>query len=196
MPYFTMGLAGWPEGGHAASAVLLRDGVPVVFVEEERVTRIKRAEDRSPFEAIEECLRVSGVPWREINEVTYGFDIPAAYATVSRTLDRDVLDVLVPEELLRIHRPAFHPVTHHLAHAASAFLCSDLPEATIVVADGTGESVATSIFRGDANGIELLHSFPTRLSLGFFYQAATFVAGFGAGAEGKLMGLASYGTPQ
>src|ERR1700743_1211398 len=99
----TMGLSGWPDGGHAASAVLLRDGVPVVFIEQERVTRVKHAYDCSPFEAIEECLRVTGVPWLAIDEVTFGFDIPAAYATVDRALDRDVLDVLVPEELLREH---------------------------------------------------------------------------------------------
>src|SRR5436309_2532184 len=123
MPSFSIGLSGWPEGGHAASAVLLRDGVPLVFIEQERVTRKKHSYDCSPFEAIEECLRVSGVPWEQVEDVCYGFDAPATYATVGRTLDRDVLDVLVPEHLLRLHRPRFHSTPHHLAHAASAFLC-------------------------------------------------------------------------
>lgn len=195
MARYTLGLSGWPDGGHDASAVLLADGVPIVFIEQERITRTKHAENQSPFEAIEECLRVGGVPWRAVEEVTYGFDIPAAYATVGGTLDRDVLDFLVPEDLLREHRPEFHAVEHHIAHAASAFMCCDLPEATVLVVDGTGETAATSIYHASSAGFRLLRSFPTRLSLGFFYQTATSVAGLGSYAEGKLMGLASYGKP-
>lgn len=195
MASYTLGLSGWPDGGHDASAVLLCDGVPIVFIEQERVTRIKHAENCSPFEAIEECLRVANVPWHAVEEVTYGFDIPATYATVDKTLDREVLEFLVPEDLLREHRPQFHAVEHHVAHAASAFLCCDLPEATVLVVDGTGETAATSIYHASSSGLRLLRSFSTRLSLGFFYQTATVVAGLGANGEGKLMGLASYGRP-
>jgi len=176
--------------------VILRDGVPITFIEQERVTREKHSEDCSPFEAIEECLRVSGVPWSAVDEVVYGFDLAETYASVDRTLDDDALAILVPDHLLRTHRPEFRTVSHHLAHAASSFLCSHLREATILVADGTGESSATTLYYGNRNGIHQIRSFPTRLSLGFFYQAATFVAGFGGGAEGKLMGLAPYGAPR
>lgn len=191
----TLGVSGWHEGGHAASAVLLKNGIPLVMIEEERVTRIKRSEDTPPTAAIYECLSVSGVSWADVDCVAHGYDINETYATVGRTLELPVIDYLIPPELLKEHRPKFVKVKHHLAHAASAFLCSDWSQATIVVVDGTGESESTTIFKATTTGIEEILSIPTSLSLGFFYQAATFVAGLGPGAEGKLMGLASYGNP-
>lgn len=189
-----LGLSGWHEGGHAASAVLVEDGVPVMLIEQERVNRDKNAEDQPPHAAIRELLARTGTAWSEIDLVTHGFDIDAAYATVERAAP-SILDALVPADLLNEWRPAFSKVGHHLAHAASGFFASDFDAATVIVVDGTGEDVATSVFHAQGTEIERLYGNSTAESLGFYYQSATFAAGFNGSAAGKLMGLASYGDP-
>ena len=49
-----------------------------------------------------------------------------------------------------------HFSEHHLSHAASAFYSSNLENAAILVADGVGEWVTTTIARSKNNKIEVL----------------------------------------
>ncbi len=88
-------------------------------------------------------------------------------------------------------------VAHHRAHAASAFRTSGLEQATVVTADGKGDGLSATIYRGAPDGrMELLRSSRAADSLGAFYQAATEALGFiPVDGEYKTMGLAALGAP-
>ena len=89
---------------------------------------------------------------------------------------------------------------HHDAHAAGAFFPSGFDEALILVADGTGESESTSIYSGKGHEISRISSELTNdFSLGILYQYFTEWLGYRTHNTsqhcGKIMGLASYGSP-
>ncbi len=92
--------------------------------------------------------------------------------------------------------PPLRYYPHHRCHAASAFWCSGLARAAVLVMDGSGEEVATTGWRGDGLELERLWSHDLPHSLGWFYSAFTEYLGFRHSRdEGKLMGLAAYGRP-
>lgn len=84
-------------------------------------------------------------------------------------------------------------MSHHLAHASSAFRCSNFKKSNILVIDGKGETEGTSLFVGNNNDIELIKSFPAQNSFGALYSRMTMALGLGDFGEGKLMGLGPYG---
>jgi carbamoyltransferase len=94
----------------------------------------------------------------------------------------------------RIPPIRFHQ--HHLCHAATAFYCSGLSEAAVLVFDGHGEERTVSIFRGEGRALREVRHIGLPHSLGWFYCAATEYLGWDANeGEVKLMGLAPYGRP-
>ncbi|MBA3470377.1 MAG: carbamoyl transferase [Herpetosiphonaceae bacterium] len=89
-----------------------------------------------------------------------------------------------------------HLVDHHLAHAASSFYISPFADAAILSIDGLG-SDGTCTFMGVGHGSKIHEirrvKFPH--SMGAFYSVVTGYLGFKPTMdEGKVMGLASYGT--
>jgi carbamoyltransferase len=93
-------------------------------------------------------------------------------------------------------RPRLWFVEHHEAHAACAYRTGPHDRALIVTADGVGDDVCLTISRGEEGAIRRLRTFYYPHSLGQFYTACTQVLGFRAGRhEGKITGLAGYGTP-
>ena len=86
---------------------------------------------------------------------------------------------------------------HHESHAASAFYPSPYREAAIVTLDGVGEWTTTSYGYGRDAEIHTLADIKFPHSLGLFYSAFTYFAGFKVNSgEYKLMGLAPYGEPK
>lgn len=92
-------------------------------------------------------------------------------------------------------RIAHYYVAHHRAHAAAAFRLCGMPEATVVTADGKGDGLCGTIYRGQRDGtLALARSSPAADSLGSFYQAVTEALGFiPVDGEYKTMGLAARG---
>lgn len=85
-------------------------------------------------------------------------------------------------------------VSHHLAHAYSAYFCSNFQKAGILTIDGHGEELCTQLSIGENNTIRAVETFPIPHSLGWFYAAITEYLGFlPYRDEGKVMGLAAYG---
>jgi carbamoyltransferase len=89
-----------------------------------------------------------------------------------------------------------HLVDHHLAHAASAYVSSPFDEAAIFSVDGIG-SDGTCTLLGVGRGVKIQElrrvKFPH--SLGALYSTVTGYLGFyPTRDEGKVMGLAPYGT--
>src|SRR5579864_4467983 len=151
--------------GHDAAAALLVDGVPVAAAAEERFNRQKHSAC-FPSGAIHSCLAQSGLAIEDIDEIAHGFDY-APYRNIlsldqtSAELYRDVYSKEALLALVNRHLPGFptqriHQVSHHLAHAASAYYTSGWDDCLVVVIDGMGEAHSASIYRGSPSGLELL----------------------------------------
>lgn len=119
------------------------------------------------------------------------------FLTSNKADDRLVLPVYMDTFPLR-NNCKIIPIHHHLSHAASAYYTSGLYEedTLIIVMDGAGDEVSTSLWKGYKSRIELLRSYDTTSSLGWFYSAVTEALGWRHGSdEWKTMGLAPYGNP-
>ncbi len=197
-----------------SSACLLRNGIMIAAVEEERFRRIKHWAG-FPSEAIRYCLAEAGISLDQVDHVALNQDGKAnlgkklAYTITKRpdlgmVLDRlrnkreragvaDHFAAAFPGERFT---GQVHQVEHHMAHLSSAFHVSPFNEAVVVSVDGFGDfaSAAWGVGRGTQIDLEDKVYFPH--SLGIFYQALTQFIGFpNYGDEYKVMGLAPYGQP-
>lgn len=182
-------------GPHDASAALLRDGELVAMLEQERLSRKRYAFGQSPSGAVAACLVQEGINIGAVTEIAVGWDVPALMEIEGRKFnERDFIAWLLGvagESSQRI--PPLRFVPHHIAHAASAFYTSGMSEAAILVVDGRGEDIATTLAIGRPCGIEVIRTWGTNLSLGHLYGWAAEWAGLTMWGTGKLMGLAAYG---
>ncbi len=183
---YILGINGGVRMGYQdISAVLVKDGVVIAAIEEERLNRIKNSPNQLPERAIVEVLSIGEITIQDIGIVaTHGSTWGDQYQEVLTGYFKNTFSY-VP----RIER--YH---HHDCHAASAFYHSGYDEALVISIDGSGDGVCTQISIGDANGLKLLHRFERPNSLGLFYSLVTQFCGFKKDSdEYKLMGLASYG---
>jgi carbamoyltransferase len=183
-------------GPHDASAALLRDGELVAMLEQERFSRNKHAFSESPGGAITACLAHEGIDIGAVAEIAVGWDVPSLMEIESSSFnEREFTSWLLGAAGTSAqHTPPIRYVNHHLAHAASAFYTSGKSKAAILVVDGRGEAVATTIANGGPSGIEVVRAWGTHLSLGHLYGWAAEWAGMSMWGTGKLMGLAAYGN--
>ncbi len=198
-----------------ASAALIRDGVLLAAVEEERFRRIKHWAG-FPTLAIQSVLAQAGITGRDVTHVAVGRDRSAhlwrkAWFTAthrpSPTLLKDRLrnrqrlgnirePLAVALSLAESELPRIESVEHHTAHLASAFAVSPFADAACCAIDGFGDFVSTSFGQGSGATIEVLDRVYFPHSLGMFYTAVTQFLGFPSyGDEFKVMGLAPYGSP-
>jgi decarbamoylnovobiocin carbamoyltransferase/7-O-carbamoyltransferase len=190
---------------HDAAACLVADGELVAAVEEERFNRIKKT-NKFPAGAIRACLDIGGVRPQDIDAIGFYFDqdlvdlglrnfqlaTPAQPVRFGRDLLRDQLRAAFEWEI-DPDRVLF--TRHHLAHAWSSFARSGMADALVVVMDGRGETVSTTIHLAGAGEMRELRSYSVPQSLGLFYLDAIGHVGYGFGDEYKVMGLAPYGDP-
>jgi carbamoyltransferase len=112
--------------------------------------------------------------------------VRAAAPALRRLLARHVRYV-IPSPAVDIH-------DHHLCHAAAAWFTAPGPEALIVVADGIGDGLALTVYRGSGGRLERLAAMPYPDSYGLLYATLTGFLGFRPFRhEGKLTGLAALG---
>lgn len=196
---------------HDPSACILVDGNLIAFAEEERFTRNKHGVGDLPINATLFCLtklRISledvdyiATPWLEEEGVVTNppGNSPETTFNIFFVKNKDQYPKRLRETLLKIEPsiklfPPLICVSHHLAHAASAYRCSGFSEANILVVDGEGDRVSTTLALGKQNNINLIEQYPAISSLGHFYACVTKYLGLGYMAEGKTMGLAAYGN--
>jgi len=199
------------------SAVLLRDGMVVAAVEEERFRRIKHVAG-FPELAIRACLEMGGITGRDVHHVAVSRrprahlarkalfalrhrpdrTLLSSRAANYRQVDRIPATVAAALDLdASARRPRVHWVEHHPAHLASSFFVSPFERAAVCAIDGFGDFVSTSWGTGRANRIDVRHRTFFPHSLGVVYLAITQYLGFtGFGDEFKVMGLAPYGRAQ
>lgn len=203
---------------HDSAAALIRDGVVVAAVQEERFSRIKN-DPAFPVRSIEWCLNEAGVDRGGLGAVAY-YDKPittfsrilTSYAAAGprglRTFTRVIPEwfgrkLWVGYEVEKTLRTLGHEMPgeliyaeHHMSHAAAAFYPSPFERAAILTFDGVGEWATSSIGIGHGRRVELLSELRFPDSLGLLYSAFTAHAGFRVNSgEYKLMGLAPFGEP-
>jgi len=201
-----------------SSAALLKDGVLIAAIEEERFRRIKHWAG-FPSEAIKFCLEDAGITLDHVDHIAIGRDPKAKMmkkiifaashpqiglnAIRNRVLNAKQIASLSNE--FTNHFPAvdeqaikqkLHNVEHHRAHLASAFFASPFNDAALLSIDGSGDFTTTMLGTGHETKIEVLDSIDFPHSIGVFYSAFTQYLGFPHyGDEYKVMGLAPYGKP-
>jgi len=197
---YILGINGWIERSHDASACLIHDGKLVAMAEEERFVRKKHAYDHVPINASLYCLMEAGITLDEVDYIAWGWDYKRHFELRGlewNYSDTELAEILFPKQYFRWNKvPRIVMIPHHLAHAASAFRMSNFDESAILVLDGQGEHSSTTLAYGSGNSIEIIRSFPIAYSLGYFYEAINAHIGFRSDDSGKTMGLAAYGTPR
>ena len=207
---------------HESAAALVRRSSVVFAAEEERFTRVKHAKkpqvsnpDELPWNAIRACLEfVPGTTLSDLDAIAYSL-VPGRrlasvgvdpYVLADKTgfgtmqgeaeFNRRVLSI--PLLLAREANDdsvvdRFHFVSHHRAHAASAFYASPFPTAAIMVVDGIGEESTAWLGRSAADGLERIEEIPYPNSIGMLWERVAVYLGFTDFDACKVMGLAAFG---
>ena len=204
---------------HDASAALYIDGKLIAAVEEERLVRDKHAKNRMPYESAKFCLEQAGITPADVDVVAIPF-APISILEKARwsyakrywyAPERSLDAILVGNRRYQryykkiqwclvqlgfdLKKVKIEPVEHHLAHAASAYLCSGFQEKTAIMGiDGKGEYATTFFGYGENGKIHKIKEFFDPDSLGGLYGAMTEFLGFEMlDGEFKVMGMAPYG---
>ena len=203
--------------GHDRCVALVKNGNLLASLAQERIDRIKHSDSSEiPYEAIDTLLEYFDLDISIINYIGLTFS----------SVNIQELKQYYREELethYHINSYELILVSHHLAHAESAFCTSDFSKALIFIADGGGDNHGTmveseSLFIGVNNQVfplearyqvppintiykkqNYIYPFMNKellhnpSSIGRKYEQITYMLGFKWGECGKTMGLASYG---
>jgi len=136
---------------HDVSACLLRDGVIAFAISKERLTREKHATGFYK-EVIDYCLDAEGITLADVDLVVRNCYIMPVPDMEQRLTYQDMPGFLPPPEREQaVQHPYFRSssdrvvsISHHLAHAYSAFAASPFEEGVVMIVDGVGS------YRSDA----------------------------------------------
>jgi predicted NodU family carbamoyl transferase len=191
---------------HDSAACLVRDGVLLAAVEEERLNRIKKT-TKFPVNAIHACLKMAGCSPADIDGVGFYFaekfaddslnSVYLEYQDIPTVYSRQLINGWLEKEFgMDMPDGKLHYSPHHMAHGMSAYACSGMKDALVVVIDGNGEAECITVYRGSGGRLRALAVYPVANSLGFIYMFGAMQLGYRFGDEYKIMGLAPYGKPE
>jgi carbamoyltransferase len=206
--------------GENPSAGIVSDGGIEIFIEEERLNRIKHASQMFPIRAILRCLEETSVSLNDIDGIAYPWDLDAyipsgeveshyrsvneLYPPDSATLrwqkqnlgryGRDSVNERIRFNIQRhiaeARIPPLYCANHHKAHAWAALIGSGFKDCLILVVDGSGETLCSSVWLYGESELKYLWGAKIPDSLGWLYAAATEYLGFDAyDGEYKVMGV-------
>ncbi len=206
--------------GHDTNIALIDEDGQIVFaMEEERLDRIKHS-DEFPLHAIKMLIQEHGIDPGDVAYVATPFchelfhdriKIMEKYFTENKSFDQAHFEKLKAYEYDTVENylmgslflqelfpnAKLIDVRHHLAHAASAYYCSQFDDAALLSVDANGEIETIMLGHGRGSKIEQMESIQFPHSLGFLYEYVSEWIGLGRlEGPGKTMGLASYGTPK
>ncbi|MEO8885810.1 MAG: carbamoyltransferase [Mucilaginibacter sp.] len=206
---------------HDSAACLLKDGIIIAAVQEERFTR-KKNDDQFPLNSIRYCLDTAHISLKDLDYVvfyekpflkferlleTYLTFAPAGFLSFIKAMPIWLKEkIFIKKNILKAlseidnscdeKKINLRFVPHHLSHAASAFYPSPFSKAVILTVDGVGEWATSSISIGENDLINLKREIRFPHSIGLLYSAFTYYLGFKVNVdEYKVMGLAPYGKP-
>lgn len=205
-------VTGLLSGMHDSAAALIVDGKLIATMEEERFNR-QRHHKGTPHKAIAYCLKEGGITLKDIDVIAvsynpfgflkHGFFFLSPWAMLSYVANIFVFMRGVGH-LRKASGARVIYVDHHVAHAASAYRCAPFREANVMTIDGAGETDCGGLFEGRGGKLTRLAHLPIAYrtdkrpwrSIGKVYSELTAFLKLGENAEGKTMGLASYGEPR
>ncbi len=191
-----IGRADVPEC-HDSSAALIIDGQIVCAIEQERLSRRRHAYGEGCQDAVQACLDKAGLTLADIDHIAYAWMEELKQGTPLTpftTVSSELTEILLPREHFQYESaPPIHFINHHYTHTAVSYFTSGLEEAAVLIMDGRGENVSTSMFKAQGKILTELETFPIQDSVGIFYGTASAYSGLGWWSEGKFMGLASFG---
>ncbi len=130
---------------HDVSAALLRDGEVICAINKERLTRVKH--DTGFYgDPIAYCLLAAGITLDDVTWIVRNSyllpvadleDVFLSYAGSRLLSPRDRAQA-ARSVLYRTDDPRVVDISHHLAHAYSAFACSGFDRGAVMVVDGVG----------------------------------------------------------
>jgi|APSaa5957512535_1039671.scaffolds.fasta_scaffold18324_2 carbamoyltransferase len=206
-------------------AVLLKDGVLLEAVNEERFNRNKLTQD-SPRMAVKYLLEKYKLRMDDIDCVATHGALDPSQMHLNQFLIKEkeiisseisnqkeqlislwsryarekyVRNVRTKNHLasLREFRDELKIYKHHHCHAASAAYMSGFDECHVLTMDGWGEDGSATWNEFKAFDLVVLDRTPTFSSLGYFYGAITKFLGFTPHKdEGKTLGMSAYGDSQ
>jgi carbamoyltransferase len=198
---------------HDPAAAIAVDGVIVAAAEEERFSRRKHGKSPVPFstwempeQSIRFCLEFAGVEPREIDAVGYSYDPGLAQpcgADITggeweglRTMYAERAELFLRSQLNGLAPGVVRHVSHHVAHAASAWCASPFDSCAVMVLDGRGERGSYLAGVARDNELTVLSRQDLPHSLGLRYEELTAHLGYRRSSdEYKVMAMASYGRP-
>jgi carbamoyltransferase len=185
------------------------DGAVVAMAEQERFDRTTHSR-AFPDDAIKYCLAEASMSITDVDIVAFAqhplLDFgrgaldavrraaPKRLAAQAYTDGRLLARELAFRRRWGFRGRALH-VGHHDAHAASAFFASPFESAAVLSLDRGGDFLSTTMRTGHGASMRTIAQVHNPHSVGEVYTALTWYLGFEGGAdEGKVMGLAPYGT--
>lgn len=199
-PRYVLGLAVCTMQEHAAT--LLREGVVVGAIEEEKLVRVRHygwprpggdpysllIEEAFCRRAIRGLLAQEGITLDDVDVIAVN-GLPARYWLAFAEKADEPLPVLRAGRLMCI--------PHHLCHAASAFRLSGMKDAWILTVDGRGERQTAALWLAKDGRIERVYELLSVMwrSIGGVYESVTRLLGFGTHGQGIVMALAALGKP-
>jgi carbamoyltransferase len=135
------------SGSHNGAACLLHGDRIVTAIQEERLTRTKRQRlfGASESLAVNYCLDYAGITPADLSMVVFSAQGRA------RSREQDIS--LNPQLQLSLHKTPSITISHHLAHAMSAFAMSGFRAAGVLVIDGLGSPYED--FRDDEQSVAI-----------------------------------------
>ena len=145
---YVLGINGYD---HDVSACLLRDGEIAFAIEKERVTRRKHATGFFQ-EVVDYCLKAEGITLDDVDLVVRNCYVLPVEDLETRLVYESVPEFMSDEERIQAKsNPLYLPksskvvtLSHHLAHAYSAFAACPFDEGVVMIVDGVG-SYATDV---------------------------------------------------
>ncbi len=207
-----MNILGIHTFGHDTGAALISEG-QLLAITEERLNRQKHS-GSFPHKSVRYLLDAAGL--REMGNI----DMIIGVTRIGKDGKNKEIEMIRSE---LGYKGKIHTISHHAAHAASAFYPSPFEEAAVMVVDGLGSNAADSgedakipfIFRvidkkiqkkfeevqsyyraidGRLYTIRKDYAMPGFSNgLGLLYMGTSVFVGFGDFGSGKVMGLAPYG---
>lgn len=200
--------------GHDSCVAVVSDGKILAASTEERFNREKHS-DAFPYGALDFALKEAGAT--TINDVgvislifEYKKELGYIYAwgffrffphhthnTFGRGL-RQIKKILKTYRILRKelgYKGKIITVDHHDCHAAVVAYTSGFDKSAVITVDGKGEKACSRVYTFSGGRLKKQYQINFPNSLGMFYTAVTEYLGFKRQEdEGKVMGLAPYGT--
>ena len=207
--------------GHNSGASLLKDGVILSSILEERITRTKN-EVGYPEKSINEVLKISNVKKEEIDFVCYSSKFMHSKEHLQNISDwynvgiedqrRDklqdssykkvVFDKRKSERIakvikqLKCSEDKIKFYDHHTCHASAAYYGSQFSfedKILVLTADGAGDGLCSTVSIGEKGKLKRIASTDRKASLGKIYSRITYLLGFKPWEhEYKIMGMSPY----